>query len=210
LTYDLGRLEKAVIDGDIDNIRRICQEALVSRISAKVSDALASAMSIIAQRFEDGEIFLPQVMAATDASHEGYKVIEPGLIRIFGKAKLGIIVIGTIEGDTHDLGKNMIVAMLKGFGFEVHDLGRNVKVEGCIIKAKETSAHVIGVSARNSATTLIQKRVVEAAKEAEIYPNTKVIVGGACTTPEWARKIGAIHATSTMDLIRAIRSLVEK
>jgi len=209
LNYDLGRLKKAVIDGDIDTTRRIVQEALMFEISAKeVSDAIASAMNIIAQRFEDGEIFLPQVMAASDAAHEGHKSIE--LIRTFGRAKPGIIVIGTIEGDIHDLGKNIIVAMLKGFGLEVHDLGRNVKVEDYITKAKETNADVIGVSARNSTTTIIQKRVVEAAKEAGIYPKTKVIVGGACTTPEWAKKIGAIHATNAMDLIRAIRSLVEK
>lgn len=115
-----------------------------------------------------------------------------------------------IEGDIHDLGKNIIVAMLKGFGFEVYDLGRNVKVENYIIKAKETNADVIGVSARNSTTTLIQKRVVEAAKEAGIYPKTKVTVGGACTTPEWAEKIGAIYATSVMDVIRATKRLVGK
>lgn len=211
LTYDLGRLKEAVIDGNIDIVRRIAQEVLISGISAKeVSDTLSLGMSIIAQRFEDGEIFLPQVMVATDAAHEGHKVAEPELIRIVGKAKMGTIVIGTIEGDIHDLGKNIIATMLKGFGFEVHDLGRDVKVENYIIKAKKTNADVIMVSARNSTTTVIQKRVVEAAKEAGIYPKTKVIVGGACTTPEWAEKIGASYGANAAEAIRVAKTMLGK
>ncbi len=167
-------------------------------------------MNHVAKQFEDAEIFLPQVMVASEAMIAGIDILEPELVKGGASSKLGKVVIGTVEGDIHDIGKTLVAIMLRGAGFEVHDLGRDVKVERYWEVAKETGADIVAVSALMSTTTLNQRKVVQVGKEEGLYPKTKVLVGGACTTPEWAEKIGAFYAENAATAINVCRNMVGK
>ncbi len=186
-------------------------ESLSLGMSAKsILDHLVSGMNVIGQRFEDGELFLPEVMLAAEAMVAGISLLEPILAQQGLNASKGRVVIGTVEGDIHDIGKNLIGIMLKGNGFQVFDLGKDVPVANYVAKAKEVNADVVGISALMSTTTPGQRKVIELAKEEGIYGKVRFIVGGACTTPEWAEKIGASYATNAAEAVRVIQSLIKE
>lgn len=207
----LDKLKNAVIEGDSDAATSGAKEALESGIPASQAvDALAAGMNEIARRFEDAEIYLPQVMVAADAMIAGIKVLEPELSKTGATAKLGTVVIGTVQGDIHDIGKTLVAIMLRGAGFEVHDLGRDVKIPLYWETAKKTNADIVAVSALMSTTTLFQRNVVLAGKEEGLYPKIKVLVGGACTSPEWAEKIGASYGQNAAEAIRVAKAMVGK
>lgn len=211
MTTRLEKIKSAVIAGDVETAKREVQEGLKEGIPAKtLLDALVEGMNVVAKRFDEGEIFLPEVMVAADAMTAGLNILEPELTRSGTKAKLGTVVIGTVEGDIHDIGKSIVSYMLKGAGFEVIDIGKDVKVERYWEVAKEKKADIVAVSALMSTTTLNQKRVVEAGKEAGLYPKVKVLVGGACTTPEWAQSIGAFYAKDAVEAVEVARKIVGK
>ncbi|MCP8307828.1 MAG: cobalamin-dependent protein [archaeon] len=205
----LDKLKNAVIEGDSDVATTGSKDALKSGISAKEAvDALASGMGVIAQKFEDAEIWLPQVMVAADAMIAGIKVLEPELAKAGASAKLGTVVIGTVQGDIHDIGKTLVGIMLRGAGFEVHDLGRDVKIPLYWETAKSVNADLVAVSALMSTTTLFQRNVVLAGKEEGLYPKIKVIVGGACASPEWAEKIGASYAQNAGEALKVVKAMM--
>lgn len=204
-------LKKGVIEGDTELIKREVTSAIKSGLPPQqILDALVSGMNHVAKQFEDAEIFLPQVMVASEAMIAGIEILEPELTKGGATSKLGKVVIGTVEGDIHDIGKTLVAIMLRGAGFEVHDLGRDVKVEKYWETAKAVGANIVAVSALMSTTTLNQRKVVQAGKEEGLYPNTKVLVGGACTTPEWAEKIGAYYAENAAQAVRVARNMVGK
>ncbi len=207
----VNTLREIIIAGDQNGAKVAVQESLSIGMSAKnILDHLVSGMNVIGQRFEDGEIFLPEVMLAADAMTAGISLLEPVLAQQGFNTSKGKVVIGTVEGDIHDIGKNLIGIMLRGNGFQVFDLGKDVPVATYVIKAKEVCANVVGISALMSTTTPGQKKVIEMAKEEGIYGKVKFIVGGACTTPEWAEKIGASYATNAAEAVRVIQSLIKE
>jgi dimethylamine corrinoid protein len=202
-------LKNGVIVGDKEGVKKLVEEALKSGMSARdVLDALTNGMNEIGRRFEDGEIFLPEVMLAADAMYAGLEILEPELLKGGETSKLGKVVIGTVEGDIHDIGKNIVKIMLQGAGFEVYDLGKDVPCENFVEKAKEVKANIIGVSALMSTTTPGQKRVAEIAKEEGL--KVEIMVGGACTTREWAESIGAHYAPNATEAVKIARSLVSR
>lgn len=204
-------LEKGVIEGDTELVKREVTSAIKSGLPPqRILDALVSGMNYVAKQFEDAEIFLPQVMVASEAMIAGIEILEPELTKGGTTSKLGKVVIGTVEGDIHDIGKTLVAIMLRGAGFEVHDLGRDVKVEKYWETAKAFGANIVAVSALMSTTTLNQRKVVQVGKEEGLYPNIKVLVGGACTTPEWAEKIGAYYAENSAQAVRVARNMVGK
>ncbi len=210
LPFNKEKMKKAVIDGEADIAKTETMNALKSGVSAKEAlDALVSGMNVVSKQFEDAEIYLPQVMAAAEAMQAGIAVLEPELAKTGGTAKPGKVVIGTVEGDIHDIGKSLVAIMLRGGGFEVFDLGRDVKVERYWEVAKEKGCNIVAVSALMSTTTLNQRRVVQAGKEAGLYPAVKVLVGGACTTPEWAEKIGAVYGANASEGLARAREMVK-
>jgi dimethylamine corrinoid protein len=148
-------------------------------------------------------------MVAAEAMEAGIKVLEPELAKTGGTAKLGKVVIGTVEGDIHDIGKTLVAIMMRGGGFEVWDLGRDVKVDRYWEVAKANGCNIVAVSALMSTTTLNQRRVVNAGKEWNMYPKVKVLVGGACATPEWGEKIGATYAANASDALAKARMMVK-
>lgn len=211
MSADFEKIKNAVIEGDVETVKTLVAKLLKEGIPAKeVLDALVDGMNVVSKKFDDGEIFLPEVMAAADAMTAGMSILEPELAKTGATSKLGTVVIGTVEGDIHDIGKNLVAMMLKGAGFEVYDLGRDVKVDKYWEVAKEKNADIVAVSALMSTTTVNQRRVVEAGKECGLYPKVKVMVGGACTTPEWAEKIGAYYAENAAKAVEVARKLVGK
>jgi len=210
LPFDQEKLKNAVVNGETDIAKSETQAALRSGVSAKDTlAALMAGMNIVAKGFDDAEMYLPQVMVAAEAMEAGIKILEPELAKAGGTAKPGKVVIGTVEGDIHDIGKTLVAIMMRGGGFEVWDLGRDVKVERYWDVAKENGCNIVAVSALMSTTTLNQRRVVSAGKEVGMYPKVKVLIGGACATPEWGEKIGATYAANASDALAKARMMVK-
>ena len=158
--------------------------------------------------FESGEVFLPELMMSADAMAGATEVTNAALEGEAAEAK-GIIVLGTVQGDVHDIGKAIVIAYLKANGYEVTDLGRDVSAETFIEKAKELDADVIGMSALLTTTMEEQKKVIKAVKEQGLAHKT--VVGGAPCTQRWADQIGAdAYAEDANDGVRKIDALLGK
>jgi 5-methyltetrahydrofolate--homocysteine methyltransferase len=186
---DLGELGRAIESGDRASAARLTTEALAAGVSAQeILDAMTEAMGIIGRRFQDGDIFVPEMLIAARAMKEATAILEPSLVEA-GIRPEHTAVIGTVEGDLHDIGKNLVGMMLKGAAIEVIDLGVNVPASRFVEAAREHGAHLIGLSALLTTTMPNMRAVVEAIKAADV--GARVMIGGAPTTPEFAEQIGA-------------------
>ena len=158
--------------------------------------------------FERGEVFLPELVLAADAMTGAAEVCNAALPAGQAEPK-GTVVIGTVQGDVHDIGKTIVVAFLRANGYNVHDLGRDIAADKFIAKAEEDKAYVIGMSALLTTTMREQIRVLAALKQAGLRQKYKVIVGGGACTQEWADKIGAdAYAEDANDGVRKIDALL--
>jgi trimethylamine corrinoid protein len=158
--------------------------------------------------FERGEVFLPELVLAADAMTGAAEVCNAALPEGASEKK-GTVVIGTVQGDVHDIGKTIVVAFLRANGYEVHDLGRDIAADKFIAKAEEVGADVIGMSALLTTTMREQTRVLAALNDAGVRDKYKVIVGGGASTQQWADKIGAdAYAEDANDGVRKINQLV--
>ena len=155
-----------------------------------LNKGMLSAMAVIGERFKDGSVFIPEVLLSARAMNEALKVLEPHLAGS-GTEKSGRIVVGTVYGDLHDIGKNMVITMLKGVGFEVTDLGVNVKREEFLRRVAEDRPDIVGISALLTTTMPEMKRIIEALAAEGLRDSVKVIVGGAPVNAKFARDIGA-------------------
>jgi len=186
----LEGLKEAVIKFDIDNIKALAENALSQGVSAYegVSNGMAKGMDVVGQKYQLGEFFLPELVMAGETFKEGMKVfgahLKPSEI-----AAQGRIVIGTVEGDLHDIGKNIVASMVEASGFEVHDLGVDVTADHFLTEAREVSADVVAMSALLSTTFPHMKEVVDAIRKAGL--SSKIIVGGAPLNTETAKSLGA-------------------
>jgi dimethylamine corrinoid protein len=204
-------LKKSVVNGDSDAAMKETKASISAGNPAKDTlAALVSGMSTVAKQFEDAEIYLPQVMVAADAMTAAITILEPELAKAGGTAKLGTVILGTVEGDIHDIGKALVGIMLKGANFEVVDLGRDVKVERFWEEVRKHNANIVAVSALMSTTTLNQRKVITAGKEDGSYPKVKVLIGGACATQEWAEKIGAYYGANASEAQYMAKKMVGK
>jgi 5-methyltetrahydrofolate--homocysteine methyltransferase len=154
----------------------------------EVLGAMTAAMDGVGRKFQDGEIFVPEMLIAARAMKAGMAILEP-LLAAAGVVPEFRAIVGTVEGDLHDIGKNLVGMMWKGASFEVIDLGVNVTPAAFVAAAREHDAHIIGVSALLTTTMPNMRGVVEAVRAAGL--STKVVIGGAPTTPEFAAQIGA-------------------
>jgi len=158
--------------------------------------------------FERGEVFLPELVLAADAMSGAAAVVNAALPE-GAQEKKGTVVIGTVQGDVHDIGKTIVVAFLRANGYEVHDLGRDIAPEKFVAKAAEVNADVIGMSALLTTTMREQIRVLDALEKAGVRKKYKVIVGGGASTQGWADKIGAdAYAEDANDGVRKINELI--
>lgn len=188
----LQELSENLQRGNGDRVAELTQEAIDERLEPKkiLDDGLIAGMAVIGERFKKHEIFLPEVLLAAKAMYAGMDLLKPLLIKE-GIPTIGKVVIGTVQGDLHDIGKNLVAIMLKGAGFEVIDLGNDVPPERFIEVAEEEAAEVIGMSALLTTTMPVMKKVIDLAKERGIYGKTKIIVGGAPLSSAYAKEIGA-------------------
>jgi len=203
---DLAQLQQAVEAGDRATAVEATQAALGEGTDPKtVLDAMTAAMDVVGAKFQEGEIFVPEMLIAARAMKEALVILEPELVAA-GIEPEFTAVVGTVEGDLHDIGKNLVGMMWKGAGFEVIDLGVNVTAAQFVAAAQEHGAHIIGLSALLTTTMPHMRGVIEAVAGAGL--DTRVVIGGAPTTPEFAAQIGADgyapDAGAAVDLARGL------
>ena len=208
----IENLRKAVLDLDVDRVRAGAEEAVrlgIDPIEA-IDDGLAKGVRTIGDKFASGEAFLTELVMAGEAMKAGVEVLRPVMLkRKLQRKSTGIVVIGTVRGDIHDIGKNIVAVMLESAGFEVNDLGVDVPPEKFLDKTKESKAQIVAMSALLTVTTPEQKNTVQAIEKAGIRKNVKVAVGGAAVTPEWAREIGAEgYSDNAVDAVELFKKLV--
>lgn len=156
-----------------------------------LQEGLAEAMLEIGRRWNAGEVFLPEVVAAAEIFKQCQAIVEPALLASGGQTLGHRVVMATVKGDLHDLGKNMVGAMMKTAGFEVHDLGKDVPADRIVEAVRELEPTIVGLSALLTTTVPEQRGVIQALEEAGLRRAVKVMVGGAPVTEEWAKQIGA-------------------
>jgi 5-methyltetrahydrofolate--homocysteine methyltransferase len=178
--------------GDAESVAKLTQQAIIENRGAKkiLDEGLIAGMTIVGEKFKAHQIFLPDVLLAAKAMHAGMDLLKPLLIKD-DIPMIGRVVIGTVQGDLHDIGKSLVGIMLKGAGFEVTDLGRDVTPQKFLNAAKETGAKIIGLSALLTTTMPVMRKVIDLAKERGIRHEFKIIVGGAALSEDYADEIGA-------------------
>ena len=207
-----ARAKAAVMDFDDEAVEEICEEAIDAGVDivSLIQDGLTAGMNEIGDQFEQGTLFLPHVIAASEAMSAGVAVLTPVLEKQGGKTESkGKIAIGTIEGDIHTIGKDIVATMLKIAGFQVIDLGRDVAIADYVAAVKEHQPLVVGSSALMTTTMVLQMQVEEQLKEAGVRDTVKTMVGGAPVTQDWADKIGAdLYAENATDAVVKCKALV--
>lgn len=187
-------MKQSIIDGDEDAAAAVARQALDAGIDPleAINRGYVAGMSYVGDQFSAGEMFLPDMMLAAEAMKAAIAVLEPEMQkRGTQRQMLGKVVLGTVKGDIHEIGKNLVATMLSASGFEVYDLGVDVPLEKFIEKAREVNADIIGMSALLTTTMTGQRTVIEMLDDMGLRSTIKVIVGGAPVTRSWAAEIGA-------------------
>jgi len=187
----LEQIAQAVIDGDEVAAPKLCEQAVAAGTAAKavLQDGLLKGMGEVGKRFREGEYFVPEVLIAAEAMKAGTTVLKPHLAKAGVKPE-ATAIIGTVRGDLHDIGKNLVATMLEGAGFEVIDLGVDVPPEKFIEACTQRKVHVVAMSALLTTTMPMMEESVKKIR-ASVQPTPHILVGGAPVTQEYADKIGA-------------------
>jgi 5-methyltetrahydrofolate--homocysteine methyltransferase len=203
----VGELKEAVIRGDIGQARALTEKAIAAGLKPEtvLNDALIAGMDRVGELFKANEVYVPEVLISAKAMQQAMQVLKPLLVKSGVKPR-GTVVVGTVRGDLHDIGKNLVSMMLQGAGFEVIDLGNDVPPERFIDAALEHGARVIGMSALLTTTMSVMKDTIEMAKARKLKDRVKIMVGGAPVTVGFAKEIGADgygdDAASAVDLAK--------
>ena len=205
----LNAISEALQKGKADDVKKMVNQALEEKVPAKkvLEEGLIAGMDIIGGRFKRNEIYIPEVLIAARAMHAGMSILEPILVKA-GVKMIGKLAIGTVKGDLHDIGKNLVAMMYKGAGFDVVDLGVDVPAEK-YVKAAVDGANIIGLSALLTTTMVGMKGVIESLKEKGT--KAKVIIGGAPLTQNYADEVGAHgYAADAASAVEVGKSLLKK
>jgi trimethylamine corrinoid protein len=207
----IAKAKEAILDFDDEAAGDVAKEALASGVSPAelIEEGFTAAMLEVGEKFGAGELFLPHVIAAADAMQAAINILTPELERTSTQTKSkATVVIGTIEGDIHSIGKDIVATMLKIAGYKVVDLGRDVHIKTYVEKAKELKADIVASSALMTTTMVNQIQIEEQLKEAGIRADLKTMIGGAPVTQAWADKIGAdIYAENAEDAVAKLNAL---
>jgi len=205
---------QSIVDGTPESARKAASKALELGIDPleAIKRGFVPGLNRIGEQFNRGEVFLPDLVMAGEAMKAAVAVLEPEMQkRGTQREVLGKVVLGTVKGDIHEIGKSLVSTLLTASGFQVFDLGVNVPIELFVEKARELQADLVGVSALLTTTMQGQKSVVEALDRNGLRPRVKVIVGGAPVTRDWAEKIGADgYGQDAMAAVALAKSLVHK
>jgi 5-methyltetrahydrofolate--homocysteine methyltransferase len=207
----LQNIYNAILEGDKDAAEENIKSALETGVGATqlLDEAMIPAMREVGKRFEDGDYFVPEMLVAARAMQSGLNLVRPLLLKA-GVKPVGSVVMGTVKGDLHDIGKNLVSIMLEGAGFTIHDLGIDVPPEKFVQAVQELHPDVVGISAMLTTTMPGMKTVVDMLASTGLREQVKVIVGGAPLTESFAQQIGADGFAS--DASRAttlVRSLID-
>lgn len=208
----LEAAKAAVVAADEDAAKAVAEEAVALGLDPVrvISEGFTPGMREVGDLFERGTMFLPEVILASEAMVAAVAILEAHLPPEQKEKKAGVAVLGTIEGDVHDIGKGIVATLLRVYGFEVHDLGRDVPLTSYVEKAKEVNATIVGSSALMTTTMVGQKKLEKMLKEAGIRDQVKTMVGGAVVTQYWADKIGAdAYAENAQEAVQKALELAQ-
>lgn len=188
----LDDMRQSVIDGDMDSTREFVKQALAEKMPPEqiLTEGLITAMAEVGRRFECAEFYVPEMLVSARAMKSGLSLLRPYLVAANVQA-VGKVVIGTVQGDLHDIGKNLVGMMLEGAGFEVVDLGTDISAEKYVAALQEFEPDLIACSALITTTMPRMEEVIRSLKEAGLRERVKVIIGGAPVTDRYATEIGA-------------------
>jgi len=204
----LNGIKEGIIIGDAKKTEEMVDKAIKENIGVEkiMNEGLIAGMMVVGEKFKNNEYYVPEVLIAARAMHKGMALIEPLIVQS-GIKPIAKLAIGTVKGDLHDIGKNLVVMMWKGAGFEVEDLGIDVPPEK-FIEAVNNGAQVVGMSALLTTTMVSMKDTIEKIKEAGVRDKVKIIIGGAPVTQEYANEIGAdgyaADAASGVDKVKEL------
>ena len=205
------KLAQVVIDGEPEDAEELARQALAQGLDplACINKGLTPGMDRVGELFASGEYFLPDLIIGGEAMKLALAILEPALTGGQERVVLGRVVLGTVEGDLHEIGKTLVGTMLAANGFQVTDIGVDKAVADFVAAVRETNATLVGASALLTTTMLQQQRLVEALEEAGLRDQVKVMVGGAPVTQSWADKIGADgYAEDAISAVAVAKKLV--
>ena len=206
----LDKIKQAVLAGEMEGIAELTNQALAQGIGAReiLDQALTPAMDIVGEEYERGDRYVPEMLISAETMKGSLRILKPLLVEAGVKAR-GKVVIGTVEGDLHDIGKDLVAMMLEGAGLEVVNLGAEVTAEEFLKAAKEHEPNIIGMSALLTTTMIHMPEVIEGLKQAGLRDSVKIIIGGAPVTQGYADKIGADgYAPDAASATKLAKSLV--
>ncbi|MFZ3046708.1 MAG: corrinoid protein [Desulfatirhabdiaceae bacterium] len=204
MEFDFGNLANNLVAGNIDVVRELTQKAVASGMTPRdiLEKGLLAGMDIVGKRFKSFEMFIPEVLRSAKSMHAAMEILRPLLIAS-GVKTAGTIVIGTVQGDLHDIGKNLVSMMFEGAGFSVVDLGVDVKPQAFVDAVSEHRASVLGLSAMLTTTMPKMVETIAGIQSADLRNTVKIMVGGAPVTSDFAESIGAdayaANATSAVE-----------
>jgi trimethylamine corrinoid protein len=204
-------LIESIVEGDCERAGELAESLVAgdADLVAAIEAGFGAGIRRVGDLWEEGEYFLPELVQGAEAMKAAMAVIQPALSeQQAGRRSRGRVVIGTVAGDLHDIGKSLVGTLLAANGFEVHDLGSDVPLAAFVDKAREVDAQIVAASALLTTTMGAQEQLVEALAEARLPGRPRVLVGGAPTSPAWAEKIGATHAENAMRAVSAVEDLI--
>ena len=207
------KCKEAIIEGNKESAKALAEQAIAEKLNLNtVIDSFSEAIRHVGDLFEEGEYFLPELMRSAEAMKEAMAVLTPHLSSSEAESRsLGKIVIGTIAGDIHDIGKTLVASMLAAEGFEVHDLGADVPVATFIEKAVEVDAQMICISALLTTTMVGQKTLIDELVKQNLRDRFKVLLGGAPVSKNWVKEIGADGtAENAISAVKLAKELLGK